>query len=107
MSEPMAEQITIRDKYGPAMEITDQVEADAYFERCVAHTLGFDEHMTRTEAERIERINLGYYAGYYDSATMEQVNRLFHTTHPVFGSTTPTTEQALEAGFVGQAAVPR
>ncbi len=30
---------TIGAKYGPAMEITDQAEANAYFEACVEHVL--------------------------------------------------------------------
>ena len=33
------DQVTISDKYGPAMEITDQEEADAYFEACVKHCM--------------------------------------------------------------------
>jgi len=52
----------------------------------------------KAEAERIERSNLGYYAGYYDSETMARVNRLFKTTHPIFGDTNPTPAEAFEAG---------
>ncbi len=89
-------EMTIRDKYAPAMEIADQAEADAYFERCIQHTMTFGAD--RLEAERIERINLGYYAGYYDAETQERVNRLFKTTHPVFGDVRPTPGCALEAG---------
>ena len=37
----MPDSITIGDKYGPAMTIVRQEEADAYFERCVAHTMRF------------------------------------------------------------------
>lgn len=81
----MDENITIGDKYGPAMTITDQAEADAYFEQCVQHNLSFGEH-DRAEAERVERMNLGYYAGYYDHETRLRVERLFRCRHPVFGS---------------------
>ena len=88
--------ITIRDKYGPAMEITDQKEADQYFEDCVEHTMSFGR--TREEAISIEKQNLGYFAGYYNSETMQKVNHLFKTTHPVFGDTTPTPEEAFELG---------
>jgi hypothetical protein len=86
--------ITIGDKYGPAMEMTDQAEADAYFERCVRHTSEWlfmegkakSIALARPEAERIERINFGYFAGYYDSATRQRVERLFRCAHPVFGA---------------------
>lgn len=91
------EKITIREKYGPAMAITDQSAADAYFGRCVAHSMRFGG-LTRPEAERVERINLGYYAGYYDAQTQERVNRLFLTTHPVFGDRRPSPEDAFEMG---------
>ena len=94
----MNNKITIGDKYGPAMEITDQVEADLYFEICVKHTMRCSGK-TRQEAEVIEQSNLGYYAGYYDSETMVRVNRLFCTQHPVFGNTIPTAEEAFNVGL--------
>ena len=87
---------TIGEMYGPAMKIIDQKEADEYFEACVAHNMLFGNN--RAEAERIERINLGYFAGYYDSKTMARVNRLFKTTHPIFGEAVPTADEAFEAG---------
>jgi hypothetical protein len=98
----MPERITIGVKYGPAMEITDQAEADAYFERCVQHTMQrFDK--TREEAELIERSNLGYYAGYCSPETRERVERLFKCAHPIFGAIatngSPSLEHALRAGI--------
>lgn len=51
--------VTIGDKYGPAMSITDQAAADAYFERCVRHTMRVGG-LGREEAEQVERQNLGY-----------------------------------------------
>jgi hypothetical protein len=95
----MEGEITIGDKYGPAMEITEQAEADAYFEECVQHCMSFGK--TREEAESIERQNLGYYAGYYDNDTRLRVERLFRCAHPVFGQAakgTPTAEEAFEMG---------
>lgn len=98
---PMPEHITIGDKYGPAMEIADQIEADAYFERCVAHTMTFGR--SREEAESIERQNLGYYAGYYRDETRARVEKLFQCSHPVFGAIAevgaPTSMEAISAGF--------
>ena len=79
----MKKDITIGEKYGKAMEIRTQSEADAYFEECVQHNMSFGN--SRVESEKIERSNIGYYAGYYDSETQARVNRLFGTRHPVFG----------------------
>lgn len=90
------ERVTLEEKYGPAMVITEQAEADGYFERCVRHGMLFGN--SREEAERIERENLGYYAGYYDAETAERVHRLFKTEHPIFGKRTPTAEEAFAFG---------
>jgi hypothetical protein len=98
----MRTNITIGEKYAPAMAITDEAEADAYFQRCVAHTLGCRPELNRDAAERIERQNLGYYAGYYDEDTRRRVERLFKTAHPVFGAIdkvgAPTPDEALQEG---------
>jgi hypothetical protein len=107
-SDPLPTLINIGDKYRPAMAILDQGEADAYFERCVAHTMGFGT--TREDAERIERSNLGYFAGYYDDTTRLRVERLFHCAHPIFGAIAehgaPSAAEALAKGFaMGQAAM--
>ena len=72
------------DKYGAAMHITEQAEADRYFEECVAHTVAWGK--TRREAEEIERINLAYFAGYYDHKTRLRVERLFRCVHPTLGA---------------------
>lgn len=110
MTEPMPQWITIGDKYKPAMTITDQADADAYFERCVEHSM---QHFgkTRDEAEDLERSNLGYFAGYYDHETRARVERLFKCAHPVFGSIAengpPTIHQALAAGVAAGRAAKR
>lgn len=58
------------------------------------------------DAAAIAKSNLGYFAGYYDGETMERVNRLFDTAHPIFGRAFDVTpKQALEAGIkAGKAA---
>lgn len=100
--EPMPPEITIGAKYRPAMEITDPAEADKYFERCVQHTLRCEPALSRATAERIERTNLGYYAGYYSDDIRRRVERLFRCAHPMFGSIdkvgAPTPEEALIEG---------
>jgi hypothetical protein len=101
------DKITIGDKYDPAMKITAQEEADEYFEACVQHSM-VNLNKTRDEAEQLERTNLGYYAGYYDSETRARVEKLFKCSHPVFGAIAengqPTAEEAWSAGYArGQA----
>src|SRR5437870_2259395 len=96
----LPDQITFGDKYGPAMSITTQAEADAYFELLVEHTMRM-RRCDRAEAVKIEKCNLGYWAGYgYDR---ERVERLFRCQHPVFGSVIeqghPTPERAFVLGL--------
>lgn len=101
MSAPFPDIITNGEKYGPAMEITDEVTARAYFERCVEHAMRRFPDKTREEVEAIERSNLGYYAGYYSEATRARVERLFAAVHPIFGSMQekqPRPEEAFEMG---------
>lgn len=99
--EPMPEKITIGEKYDPAMKITDQAEADAYFARCVEHTMRV-RPCGRVMAESIERQNLGYYAGYGSHETRQRVERLFKCSHPIFGAVdkvgAPTPDECLQAG---------
>ena len=92
---------TIKQKYGPAMTIIDQTTADAYFEACVQDSMS--DGKTRVEAERSERENLGYYAGYYSNETRERIERLFQCAHPIFGKIAergaPTAQEAFAAGM--------
>lgn len=94
---------TIADLYRPAMEITDPQEALDYFERLVTEVGIRAAGQSREEAESIQRQNLGYYAGYYDSETRARVERLFSCSHPVFGAIAengqPTPEGASAAGM--------
>ncbi len=92
--------VTIGDKYGHALAITDQSEADAYFEECVAHCMSFGK--SRDDAIAVEKANIGYYAGYYSSEARARAERLFRCAHPVFGAIAergePTAEEAFAAG---------
>ena len=93
---------TYGETLGPAMAITDQAEADDYFRQLVEHHLREAPGTPRAEAERVQRINLGYFAGYHGPDVRERVERLFRCSHPVFGSIaengSPTAEQSLAAG---------
>ncbi len=94
--------VTLGDKYGPAMKITDPAEATAYFEACVEHMMRMTDK-TREEAETTERGNLGYWAGSYGAETRRRVERLFSCAHPVFGAIGdgdgPSEEEVLAAGM--------
>jgi hypothetical protein len=53
---------------------------------------------------------LGYFAGYYDHATRERVERLYRCAHPVFGSASagpPTAESAILSGVVAATGLQR
>ena len=81
------------------MKITDPEEAREYFEKCVKDTMTHGK--TREEAERIERSNLGYYAGYWSEETRRRVEKLFCCEHPVFGKAedgVPTAGEAIQMG---------
>lgn len=98
--------LTYGECLGPAMKITDPEDARQYFDEYVK----FIEVAMRKEprndektAADIARINLGYYAGYYDEKTRECVERLFMCAHPIFGSISkngaPTADEAFAAGL--------
>ncbi|HWT40984.1 MAG TPA: hypothetical protein VN081_07025 [Dongiaceae bacterium] len=82
------EVLTYGETLGPAMQITDANAAKQYFDDYVAYLENMLEHAPRTDdmtAEQIARINIGYYAGYYDRQTRERVEHLFLCAHPIFG----------------------
>lgn len=80
----MPDQISLMDKYEPAMTITDEIEAQAYFNQCVEHCMRIGR-MGREEAERIERQNIGYYSSYFNKEAQQRVERLYQCVHPLFG----------------------
>ncbi len=92
--------ITLGNKYGPAMKITDPEEAVVYLNMCIRHCQKYG--VAHKEAETIERTNIGYWAGYYDRVTAARVQHLFNVTHPVFGDVEhwPTAEEAFAMGKV-------
>jgi hypothetical protein len=94
-------------KYGPAMEIVSQWEADAYFDALVDHQMRWSARyrplrQTREEAENHERSNLGYYSGYYSHDVRARVERLFRCVHPMFGSVQNVTRTPEEIFQMGQ-----
>ena len=98
----LPEKISIGDLYGPAMGMMEQAEADSYFELLVERNMTFWAK-PREEAEKIERDNLGYFAGYYSEETRERIEKLFRCAHPFFGAIAekgpPTPEEAFNMGM--------
>jgi len=94
----LPDELTYGEKYEPAMKITNQEEAVLYFEICVEHCMRHGK--TREEAEKIERANIGYWAGYYDRETAARVYEVFDFDHPLFGAINnwPTPEEAFAMG---------
>jgi len=101
-SLPLPKEITNGELLGPAMKMTDPEEAKEYLaaliERGVKH---FGQ--TPEESESIQKENLGYYSGYYDTATMVRVHKLFSCAHPFFGEVKsqedlPSPKEAFEMG---------
>lgn len=43
-------------------------------------------------------VNVGYIAGYYDHDTKRRIWEWCETSHPLFGRSEPTPEEAFEAG---------
>lgn len=86
----------------PAMKIKEQDDADQYFAQYATYiqrSLKKEPRKDGMTAEEIAKINIGYFAGYYDSETMRRVNELFKTRHPVFGKIVPMATEALQAGM--------
>jgi hypothetical protein len=88
----------MREVYGPAMKITNPEDAQNYFNCLVQYMFSVDMTKTREEHTKIQKSNLAYFAGYYDTETSNRVQRLFQCVHPIFGGVSPTPEEAFELG---------
>jgi len=100
MKPPLPTTISISEKYGPAMSVTTQAEADAYFDALVRHCMSLGNE--RDEAEEIERESIAYFAGYFPHSTRVRVEELFKCKHPVFGAAAveaPTAMDGFAAGI--------
>lgn len=93
--------LTYSECLSPAMGITDQADADQYKAAYIKFQSQFSNE--KYTPEQVVNINLGYYAGYYSDEVRARVERLFHCSHPIFGSIkdngAPTNEQAFNAGL--------
>jgi hypothetical protein len=89
--------------YERVIEITDPDAARACFAELVYEYCQEHPAVTVDEAQTAVRVGIGYFAGYFDNATRERVERLFECEHPYFGSIAkngpPTASEALEIGI--------
>lgn len=86
------EVLTFGECLNPAMQITDQADADQYLNDYVDYIQKALDSKPREDgmtARQIALINLGYYAGYYGHETMARTQKLFATAHPIFGKEQP------------------
>lgn len=77
----LTNEMTIGEKYDPAMQVKTEVEATEYFETLVQSSI--EEGYSREEAQDLQAKNIGYYAAYFNEETRERVYRLYKTRHPV------------------------
>lgn len=63
------------------------------------NTIALEHEWTLERARAALRHDIGYFAGYYDSATADRVYEMYDTEHPVFGKTHPTPAVAFRMGF--------
>lgn len=101
VADSLPDTTTIGELYDPAMAVRSRTNASRYFEKLVKRNMRVGKH-TREEAERIERSNLGYYAGYCSGTIRARVEKLFLCEHPIFGSIKangpPTYDRAFALG---------
>ena len=93
---------TYGDIYGPAMSLTTREEADDWWESAVENLV--TRGVSPEEVEDTVSQSLGYWTGYYDAATAQQVFALFahrNVSHPIFGKRRDITpKEALDAGYL-------
>lgn len=89
--------LTFGDTLGGAMEVKTQEEADEWLDNLIKYQMKMSGD-TEEKAREISLHNIGYVTGYYGGETAIRVLKLFKTEHPVFGTVTPTFDEAFEAG---------
>lgn len=71
------ELLTNGESLGPAMEITEQEDANQYFEQYVQYMMSRGNY-SKEEATKICKSNLSYYSGYYSLETWKRVTKLYN-----------------------------
>ncbi len=94
--------MTMGECYDPAMKMTDPEEAKEYLAALIERGVKYFGH-SREKSESVQKENLGYYSGYFDTETMVRVHKLFDCAHPVFGKVEsqedlPSPKEAFDMG---------
>lgn len=91
--------LTYGEICGPAMEITDKDEAIAYLTDYTEWIMEkSEEDITIDQAIDVACGNLGYFSGYHPEEKRKRFMEVFGIEHPIFGSKTPTAEEAFQMG---------
>lgn len=92
-----ARSYTYGETLSPAMEVKTAEEAQSYADDLIAWQVA-RHGLTPERARAVVLESIGYWSGYWDRQTAERVRALFKTTHPIFGESRPTPEEAFAAG---------
>jgi len=82
----LPDKMTIGECYGRCTEIVDHNQANEYFIALVERNLRICPEHDLDTAIKVEKDNIGYFAGYCDSETALRMELLFNTIHPILGS---------------------
>lgn len=88
-------ELTNSDLLDPAMRITNELDAEHYFEEYVKYLCAY-YHINKAEAEKNAKENLGYWAAYFSHKVVDRVELLFDAPHPLFSKIKPTLSQVLD-----------
>ena len=80
------ETLTYGECLEPAMEITESEDAQQYLTEYTKHIqkyLDIEPNEENLTAEEIAKVNIGYFAGYYNDKTRARAEKLFSCSHPI------------------------
>jgi hypothetical protein len=100
----LPDEATRGDLYNPAMSVATREEATEYLAALVRRNIRVSGN-SQEEAERVERINVGYWTGYCDEVTAACAQELYGFGHPIFGKFVPSAQEALVVGLAMGAAM--
>jgi len=82
VSDEISDTATLGEIYGPALDVTNRDEAKRYFAKLVQRRMRMTG-CSLEEARRIERVNIGYFAGYYSDSINHKVKMLYGAVNPM------------------------
>lgn len=97
----LVEGVTVGDMYTTAIDIAktgDKEKAKRYFDALVNYIYNTDKTQDLEECKKIIHSNIGYWAGYFEHGMLEKVHEVYGSSHPIFGTTTPTASEAFKMG---------